>query len=115
MSKQSEAVSRKRQMVPIVLDKQRNLYYNFTAWEEIENKFGSIEDALVALQGKKRMGIISYFIWVGLIHEDPELTQKDVSDWLDMDNLEEVMEVINRAFGKDMPDKKEAEKEAKNA
>lgn len=83
---------------PIELDKIRNFRYGMKAIDYIEKKF------------KKPIGKINLeeltmeqtatIICAGLVHEDSKLTPAKVMDLIDdKGNLQEVLEVMAKAFG----------------
>lgn len=83
-------------LVSIELDKKRNLRYTMNALGEIEDHLG----VPLSEMSKVKMSIknIQVMLWAGLLHEDEELTLKQVGDMVDMGNFEEVQEKIAEAF-----------------
>src|SRR5690554_1729697 len=83
-------------MVEIELDKKRNLRYTMNALAEIEDKLG----VGLADIGNMEMTVknVRVVLWSGLIHEDPELTEIEVGNMVDMDNFQMVQEKIAEAF-----------------
>lgn len=100
----------------VKLDKNRNLRFDMNAFIELEDKFGSIQDALDALQkinpeakakkGQKRqdLKIFRTFLWAGLVHEDEALTEKDVGKLVDLNNIGEVANAIMSAVDAALPE-----------
>ncbi|MBC9785859.1 hypothetical protein H1S01_15340 [Heliobacterium chlorum] len=88
--------NKQRGFVDIELDRPRKLRYTLNALAEIEDKIG----VSVTELGETNLGIksIRTFLWAGLIHEDTNLTEKDVGDWVDFENLEYVQRKIAEAF-----------------
>jgi hypothetical protein len=88
--------NKQRGFVIIELDKERKLRYTLNALAEIEDKLGVSLDEL----DKVQMGIkqLRVFLWAGLIHEDKELTELEVGDMVDFDNMEYVNSKISEAF-----------------
>lgn len=86
-----------RGFVEVELDKKRTIRFTMNAMAEIEDKLGvSLED-----MGDIKMSIknVRTILWAGLIHEDPELTEQEVGDMVDMNNMEYVQEQVALAFG----------------
>ena len=92
--------------VPIVLDKPRKLKFDLNAFIELEDLYGSIEDALKEMQeGKNKIKAIRAVLWAGLIHEDENLTPKQVGAMIDLSKLEEVTNALMEAIEGAMPSK----------
>jgi len=89
--------------IPITLDKDRTLLYDFNAFIELEEIYGDINKAFKGLEQLK-MKPIRDMIWAGLIHEDESLTPKQVGKMLSMANLEEVALKITEALGISLPE-----------
>lgn len=80
--------------IPVDLDKERHLRYSLGAMKDIEDKFGSLDQV-------SGVGDTIYVIWRGLVHEDEDLTEDDVAEMVDGENLGDVMDAVARAFGGD--------------
>ncbi|MED0676987.1 hypothetical protein ABEV55_12215 [Aneurinibacillus thermoaerophilus] len=91
--------------IPITLDKERNLVLDLNAFCELEEKFGSTKAAFAALDSGSMKAIRS-FLWAGLIHEDEELTEKQVGSMIDMDNIQVIAKKIQDAVSNATPDTK---------
>ena len=85
-----------KSLVTIELDKVRKIRYTLNALAEIEEKLGAKLDQL----DKIDMGIkeLRTFLWAGLIHEDAELTEREVGNLVDFDNMEYINQKITEAF-----------------
>lgn len=86
-----------RGMVEVELDKKRTIRFTMNAMAELEDKLGlSLED-----MGNVQMTIknVRTILWAGLIHEDPDLTEEEVGNMVDMGNMEYVQEKVALAFG----------------
>jgi len=105
--------------VPLQLDKKRHLSFDLNAFIELEEKFGSIQDALDALQkldpgrraqkGKKRQDLKTFrtFLWAGLVHEDDALTEKEVGKLINLETLDDVADAILGAVNAALPEVEE--------
>ena len=85
-----------RGLVEIELDKTRQIRFTLNALAELEDKLGV---PLTELEGLT-MGVkqIRTFLWAGLLHEEPELSEQAVGNMVDFDNIEYINEKINEAF-----------------
>jgi hypothetical protein len=88
--------NKQRGMVKVQLDKMRNLRYTMNALAEIEDQLG----VPLSEMGEIKMTIknVRVILWSGLIHEDPELTQEEVGNMVDLENMQDVQEKIAEAF-----------------
>jgi hypothetical protein len=104
----------KQKGVKISLDKDRILEYDFNAFVELEEKFGTIQGAMEQLQDGKLKNVRT-ILWAGLIEEDETLTEKEVGKMIHLDKIQELAEKINEALSKALPEvKEEDKKKAKN-
>lgn len=89
--------------IPITLDKPRNLLYDFNAFIELEEQYGDIKIALEGVEDLK-LKPIRDMIWAGLIHEDENLTRKQVGRMLNLTNMQEIASKIMEALGVSLPE-----------
>ncbi|WP_304428075.1 hypothetical protein [uncultured Clostridium sp.] len=85
-----------KKMVKIVLDKERNLYFNLNSLEIIEELTGKTIDKITENLNMKSLKAIVY---AGLIHEDKSLTVEAVGDMIGFNDISRVSEAIGEAFG----------------
>lgn len=83
---------------PIFLDKLRHLKFDLNSFCLLEEKFGNIEKALIELE-RGVMRAVRVILWVGLQHEDPDLTEQAVGEMVTVDNLDAVGAALLRALG----------------
>jgi hypothetical protein len=101
--------------VKIELDKPRTLRYDFNAMIDIDEKYEGIENALAELGADEpgRVGralkATRYLIYIGLKHEDSDLTEEKVGHLLaySMGAMTEISASIMRAMGTALPDPEE--------
>lgn len=93
----------RRANIAIELDKVRHFEYTMESFGLLEEKYGGVQEAFEAMS-KNRIKDTVYFIWCGLIHEDEELTEREVSRMIPMNQLPVVMEAANKAMERDMPE-----------
>lgn len=83
--------------VEVELDKTRTLRYTMNALAEIEDQLGvplsEMENISMTMKN------IRVILFCGLMHEDKELTQEDVGEMVDLQNMEEVQKKVAEAFG----------------
>mgnify|MGYP000010430645 FL=1 len=89
--------------VELNLDKPRKLVYDMNAFISLEDIYGTIEEALKALDGKS-IKAFRNFLWAGLVHEDDSLTVQKVGKLLSLDNLEEVSTKLAQAIQTSLPE-----------
>jgi hypothetical protein len=94
----------------VELDKKRTLMFDLNSFAEIEEKYGSFDDAIAQLE-KGSVKALRTLLWAGLIHEDENLTEKQVGSMLDMTKMQEVSQTLVAAIGDNVP---EAEPEEGN-
>ena len=88
--------NKQKNEVKITLDKERTLRFTLNSLAELEDAFGVSLSQL----GEVELGIkaVRTMLWAGLIHEDEELTERQVGNMVDFDNLQEVQEKVTTAF-----------------
>lgn len=92
---------------PVMLGaKTYNLRYDLNAFAELEEIYGSVEFAMNALCESSVKAIINV-LWAGLIHENETFMPKEVGKMLDLTNIKEVGEAINKAIKEAMPNNEE--------
>ena len=89
--------------IPIELDKPRRLRYDFNALALLEDKFGSLDAALEELGKKGTIKGIRTLLHVGLVHEDPALTEHQVGKAITFEDLPRVVQAIGDAFKEAFP------------
>lgn len=88
--------NKQRGFVAIQLDKKRTLRYTLNSLAEIEDRLG----VPLSEMGDMKMTIknVRVILWAGLIHEDPELTEQEVGNMVDLENFQEVQDKVAEAF-----------------
>ena len=83
--------------------KERHLKYDLNAIAEIGERLNItisftnfVQDLMSTPLPFSALRVI---LWAGLIHEDPDLTPKDVGAWVDLDNMKQVMDRFFTLFG----------------
>lgn len=79
--------------VPVELDRKRHFRYSLATMRQLEEKFGGL-----SFEG---IGETIHAIYLGLKHEDDELTEEQVAEMIDGQNLGEVTRAMAKALGSD--------------
>lgn len=93
----------KNKGITIKLDKQRHLLFDLNAFCELEEKFGNIQNAFEALDKGSMKGIRA-LLYAALAYEDDILTEKQVGQFITMENIGEVSNKISEALGNSIPE-----------
>lgn len=89
---------------------ERTIKFTLNAMAELEDRYGSVEEAFKQLDNNS-IKAVRCILWAGLIHEDPDLTEQQVGNLIDIQYMQELMASLDDAFDADMP---EAEKLPEN-
>lgn len=81
---------------------ERTLRFTLNAMAELEDKYGSVDAAFAELD-KGSIKAVRFILWAGLMHEDENLTEKQVGNLIDMQYMQELMRSVETAFDNDMP------------
>lgn len=80
----------------------RELKFTLNALAEMEDRYGSVEEAFKQLENNS-IKAIRFVLWAGLLHTEEGLTEQQVGNLLDMQSLEELVGSISGAMENDMP------------
>lgn len=83
-------------------EKERTLKYDLNSFAELEERYGSVEEAMQVLQKGTIKGIRT-LLWCGLVHEDEQLTEKQVGAMIDIGDLAELTEKLTVAMTGALP------------
>ena len=89
---------------------ERTIKFTLNAMAELEDRYGSVEEAFKQLDNNS-IKAVRCILWAGLIHEDPDLTEQQVGNLIDIQYMQELMASLGDAFDANMP---EAEKLPEN-
>ena len=91
---------------PIVIDIgdgiERTLRYTLNSFALIEEKYGTIDKAMEALHSGS-VAAVRFALWAGLVHEDENLSEHYVGSQIDLSDLEDLAEKMNKAMMGDLP------------
>ena len=96
-------VKSKVSTVTLMDGKKRTLRFTLNALAELEDRYGSVQNAFDKLEKENSMKALRCVLWAGLIHESPELTEREVGDLIDTNYMQELMGTLNGALNSDMP------------
>lgn len=83
--------------------KTRSLKYTLWAVGEIGERLGiklrlnHLNEDLLSTPLSLRA--LTTILWAGLIHAEPELTEREVGEWVDQDNVRDVLAAFFSLFG----------------
>lgn len=93
---------------PIELDRPRTMVFDLNAFCELEERYGTQENMVKTLQAGG-FRTVRTFLWAGLIHEDENLTEKQVGKLIGMHNIEEISRSIDIAIADHLPEEEDDE------
>lgn len=96
--------------ITIELDKERSLLLDLNAMAEFEDATGK---NMFKIGENFSARDLRAMLWACLVHEDEELTEKQVGKMITPDNIKYVEEKLGEVYEKQMPDS--SEKKGKNA
>ena len=89
--------------VPITLDKPRHIRFDLNALVEIEEAYGSMDNAFAAMKSGS-MKAVRTMLWAGLIHEDEELTLRDAGRMVTPLNVNDLSDALSEALSGSLPE-----------
>jgi len=91
---------------PVIIDigdgVERKLRYTLNSFALIEEKYGTIDKAMEVLKSGS-VAAIRFVLWAGLVHEDENLSEHYVGSQIDLSDLEDLAEKMNKAMMGDLP------------
>lgn len=81
---------------------ERSLKFTLNALAELEDKFGSVEAAFNKLEKENSMKALRAVLWVGFLHESPNLTELEVGNLIDIAYMQDLVDSLSDAFESDM-------------
>ena len=88
------------QSIPIELGgKTRHIRYTFNALVTLEEELGiPISEIGEIMSGSVSLKNLRRLVWAGLIHEDKDLTQEEVGEFLSLADIGGIAEKLGNAF-----------------
>lgn len=95
----------RRNAVKITLSdgKERELRFSLNAFALLEEKYGNIEVAMEAMETGS-IKAIRYMLWAGFVDSDPDLTELQVGNLIDIKQLPELTAQLTVVIDMDTPD-----------
>ena len=78
--------------VPVTIDRERHFRYSLATLRKIEEELGGLDK----IEG---VGNITHVLWLGLKHEDEELTEEQLAELVDAEMLPDVIVAMRAAMG----------------
>lgn len=91
---------------------ERTIKFTLNALAELEDRYGSVDEAFRQLDNNS-IKAVRCILWAGLIHEDPDLTEQQVGNLIDIQYMQELMASLGEAFDADMPEPEKLPETAK--
>lgn len=88
--------------VAVELDKPRVLKFDLNSFAELEERYGSVDEAMKVLESGTIKGIRT-LLWCGLIHEDEQLTEKQVGAMIGIGDLADLSGKLTDAMEGALP------------
>jgi hypothetical protein len=82
--------------------KEHSIYFDLNAFAELEETYGDLNGMLAALQGGS-IKAVRKFLYIGFMHENEKLTEKEVGGWFTMADIPEVIKSIEEAMCLSLP------------
>lgn len=96
-------VKHKKVMITLNDGVEREVKFTLNAMAELEDKFGSVQAAFDKLEKENSMKALRTILWAGFIHKEPNLTEQQVGNLIDLAYMQELMASLSSAFGDSMP------------
>ncbi len=84
-------------VIPIELDKPRNIKITFNTLKLIEKATGKNTLKQETWENMSASDMID-FLWACLVHEDKDLKAEDVGEMIHPGNMKQVSEILSKAF-----------------
>lgn len=102
-------VKTKSTAVTLLDGKERHMRFTLNAMANLEDKYGSIDDAFNQISGKGDDGKVSmsalrYLLWQALKWEDATLTEEALGELIDIKSLKSISQTLGDALKSDMPE-----------
>lgn len=103
----NKPVTKARPAMSIELDKPRHMLFDLNAMVAFEEETGkNLFDSKVTAAFTKSFspGDLRAFLWASLLHEDENLTLKQVGSWIHTGNMEEIADKLVTAWAAAIPE-----------
>lgn len=76
--------------------------FDLNSFAELEERFGSVDDAMKTLQNGSIKGIRT-LVWCGLLHENEKLTEREAGAMVGVNDLENLTEALSNSLQTTLP------------
>lgn len=108
MSKKSLESIRPKEVEIELGDGKHILCYDMNSFGEMEDKYGSLEDALQSLKSGK-ITSLRFILWAGLLSNWEDVTEREVGKLVGLSNLQYIVAKVNEALESSLPPVPEGE------
>lgn len=82
---------------------EREVIFSLNAMAELEEKYGSVDDAFAKVQNGS-VAAIRFLLWCVLVPDgEADLTEREIGKLIKIDNLNEIMDVLMDTLQEQMP------------
>lgn len=107
MAKLKDIKSREDIKITLSDGVERTIKFDLNAMAALEEIYGSVDKAFEELD-KNSIKALRCVLWAGLMHEDENLTEKQVGSLIDIRLMNEIVTSLGSAFEADMPNAESA-------
>ena len=87
---------------------ERELKFTLNALAELEEIYGSVQAAFDKLEKENSMKALRSVLWAGLIWKEPDLTEHEVGNLIDIAHMQELVDSLSETMETNLPDNKGA-------
>lgn len=88
---------------------QRTVRFTLNALAELEDRYGSVQNAFDKLEKENSMKALRCILWAGFLHESPDLTEQEVGNLIDVAYMQELVGSLNVALEQDLTPREEGD------
>lgn len=93
---------------------EREVVFSLNAMAELEEKYGTVEDAFAKVQNGS-VAAIRFLLWCVLVPDgESDLTEREIGKLIKLDNLNEIMDMLMDTLQAQMPDNASADPNSSN-
>jgi hypothetical protein len=81
---------------------EREIKFTLNALAELEDKFGSVQAAFDKLEKQNSMKALRTILWAGFLHKEPNITEQQVGNLIDLAYMQDLTASLNKAFEQDL-------------
>lgn len=93
---------------------EREVVFSLNAMAELEEKYGSVEEAFTKVQNGS-VAAIRFLLWCVLVPDgETDLTEREIGKLIKLDNLNDIMDMLMDTLQAQMPDTVSADPNVNN-